>query len=168
MFRIDARKTLLALSLFAAVGAMLLPGSHAASAAAIPATESVSDAQLIYEQTPPKPVPTFNTMAITLAGETHVGKVTHYHFQVHAVNGTLPNVTVEMRSEYFLISNNSFGGWSPAVTQNLGTMSAPHTLYVDITCTPPNGMYCGGAYAGALSSNGASAAALNEADGFKS
>jgi hypothetical protein len=158
------RRLVLAFSLVAVVGAML-PGSHAASAAPDPAA-SASEARVQYEQAPPKPVLTHNKMAITLGGETHFGKITHYHFQIHAVSGTLQDVSVEMASRYAKISDPSVGGNSGIVTQNLGTFSAPDVRFVTVTCTPPAGMYCDKAWVGASSSSSASVGLWNEADGF--
>ena len=60
MVRNRARSLIIALSLFAAVGGSMLPGSHAASAAPIPAAESITNGQWdLVEQVKPKPKPTW-------------------------------------------------------------------------------------------------------------
>ena len=58
MIRNRARNLVLALSLFAAVGS-ILPGSHVAAAAPIPAADSVTDGRWEEEQAQPSPVLAF-------------------------------------------------------------------------------------------------------------
>jgi hypothetical protein len=169
VFRRHARKLVLAVSLFA-VATSLVPGSHTAAAAPIPAAESASAVR--YDLVPTKPghdiAEAYPKMSVlnTLVGRN--GRKTTYHFKVQADNATLHNVSVRMFSSYRAISDNADRGYSADEVVSLGTFWAPDYRPVILTCNPPSGAYYSAGLVEATTSSGLHTWGANDADGNKS
>ena len=166
MFRIDARKTVLAFSLFAAVGA-LLPGSHPASAAAIPATDSASNVQVLHaEQTPPGPHAIFGTLTWEIRDPIReINGITTYRFRLHAHGGPIGNVRVE-KTYFTNIGYNPTYVHGPFTdNETLGTMVDGEWKDVYLMCKPEMQGLCSVALVRARSHEGLDVTAEDDRNG---
>ena len=155
---------MLALSLFAAVGS-LLPGSHAAAAAPIPASESATELHLDVEQVKPKPVLTNNAGVVDNTGfERFEDGKTYYGFRLRATDGQLQWPKAKITYTYALSSTGIHVGGGGKTVQ-LTTVDAPSYRTFDITCEPPIGTYCTAAFGIVETSNGVSIHFANYEDG---
>jgi hypothetical protein len=153
VFRHHARKLVLALALLA-VATSLVPGSHVASAAPIPASAVVSDVQMDTSQTSGNWTMDFNKMVITPMNVVHQpNRQVIYYFKVKAEKGNLSDITIWLTSHYRNIAGNGDAGFSDNKVVHVDQLNEGAYTIVTVTCTPPAGKYCHFAYATGTSPN---------------
>ena len=153
MFYNHARKLVLALSLFAAVGG-LLPGAHAAVAAPITATPE-ADVRWDIEQVPdPKEGLYAPKMSVTYLKTTNEGGDKRmYWFVVKAESGVVKDVKVEVGHGLRTKFGNKDAGLGTPDYGSLGTLNPGETREIVGHCDPPVSQYCAFGYAKVTSSN---------------
>jgi hypothetical protein len=164
MFRINLRKRVLALSLFALTSGMLATAPISAASPVVGG--NVNGSADVQQVVLPGVSDIVNAkMSIHEMSVTKNGRQTLYQFKLQADEGTLQNVQVTTWSSYKSIATHDYIGDSEARYPYFTTFSAPNYRHIWVDCNPPAGAYCTAAFVKARTQNNIEAWGSSDKDG---